>query len=120
MSDSTNGKIHFAETPCFRYAFLPDNGNILTIPLMAINELQGLYKHSPRTATGIVHHPAERLDHFCDQSNNAGRCIEFAFFLRSSRCVGLKEVFIYSADQVFLLEAFFVNQVDVINEVFNF
>ena len=120
MGNSTNSEVHLTESPSVRIALLTDDRYFLPVAVMTVNEFQRLHEHTARTTAGVIYNAAVRLNHLSYQFNNAGRCIEFTVLLSTRSSVHLQEVFINSADKVFLLKTLLSDLINIVDKVFDF
>ena len=78
---------------------------------MCFYELDGLHKHTARTATGVIKYSIVRFKHFGNQVYNAFWCVELSFTFSFCKSELTKEILIYTTYNVVL----FIISVDTID-----
>ena len=80
-ADSSYGKVHLRQLHCCACGFLTVNGDLFRVSVMTLHELHRLHKHTAGTAARIINRTFERLDHLCNQIDNAFWSIELSLAL---------------------------------------
>ena len=96
--------------------FLPVDGDVLGVAVVASDEFEGLHEHTPGAAAGVVDLAFVGLDHFGDQIDDALGGVELAPELALGGGEFAKEVFIDAPDDVLVLVADGVDVVDGIEK----
>ena len=73
-----HGKVHFAETDCFRNLFRAENADV-TVPIFPVitDKLSTLDEHTARTTRWVQDTSLIRLENFDNQLHNRGGREEF-------------------------------------------
>ena len=110
--EAAHGEVHLGQFVGGGGEFLPVDGDVLGVAVVAADEFEGLYEHTPGAAAGVVDLAFVRLDHFSNQVHHTLRGIEFTPKFAFRGCEFAEEVFVDAADGVLRLVLAGINVVD--------
>ena len=113
--DAADGKVHLGQLPGGGVGVLAIDRDILNIAAVVLDEFGRLDKHTARAAAGVVHPPAEGLEHLHQSPNHARRREELAAPLALLLGKHGQTVFIGAAQNILLAAA--VDHLDVGEQV---
>ena len=100
--NTTDSQIHFCQFESGICVFLTVNRHFLFITAVCFYELDGLNKHTTRTATRVIKYSIVRLKHFGNQVYNTLWCVELSFTFSFCKSELTKEILIYTTYNVVL------------------
>ena len=103
--NAADGKVHLGQLPGGGVGILAIDRDILNIAAVVLDKLGRLDKHTARAAAGVIHPPAEGLEHLHQGPNHAGRREELAAPLALLRGKHGQTVFIGAAQNILLAAA---------------
>ena len=94
---ATDGKVHVRHLPSIWVGLLTVDTDLAQVPLVALDKLGTLHKHTARTAARVIDSTLVRFKDFYQRAHNAGRRIELAAILALQGSKLLQTVFVGSA-----------------------